>query len=72
LPVAADARGTPAEIGKPANVNAVPAALGWLRACYLLATGIPAAASGGAKLLKLAVKVALGGHAGIADEPLLG
>jgi hypothetical protein len=34
----------------------VPAALGWPRACYLLAIEIPAAAFGGAKLLKLAVK----------------
>jgi hypothetical protein len=38
------------------NVNAAPAALGWPRACYLLAIGIPAAAFGGAELLKLAVK----------------
>jgi hypothetical protein len=43
------------------------------RARHLLAIDVPAAASGGAKLLKLAVKgLPVGGHASIADELFFG
>jgi hypothetical protein len=52
---AADARGTPAEIGKPRTLMRCRPHWGG-RALLLLAIGIPAAASDGAKLLKLAVK----------------
>jgi hypothetical protein len=43
------------------------------RASHLLAVNVPAAASGLAKLLTLAVeRLPVGGYAGIADEPFLG
>ena len=42
-------------------------------ACHLLAIDVPAAASGGAKLLKLPVEcLPVGADAGIADEPFFG
>jgi hypothetical protein len=42
------------------------------RTCRLLAVDVPAAASGGSKLLKLAVEgLPVGGNAGIADDAFL-
>jgi len=43
------------------------------RVCHLLAVDVSAAASGGTKLLKLAVEcLPVGGYAGIADKPFFG